>query len=286
MNKVKKHDFLLLKINVLFGALVLFLICHSPLGCANGKQTIAPPISHDRLHHKTTHVQKPTSKLPHWFVGLDGQLTLLHATGTTTGLEYSNRPGRLVGDFVPNGNSTGFAGGLSAGYAWHRMKRWFNTIQLSLEGMQTLSSPKVSGHWTYTLYSPFDEYRYAYQVKIKTLGIKLSTNIYRQNHIAPFIGIGLGVDWLTISHFEKTPINDADEVSFHFTGAEKRNLYYQGEFGLRYLIKKYTISVSYVYQYLGKVNTGGGQTAVGALSPAIENTLQSHNIRLNVSYYF
>ena len=223
-----------------------------------------------------------------WYVGVNSQITLPYASGTHSDLTYTNRkaPFNKVGTFDVNGEDIGTSLGIVAGYAMQRPSKWFSETRLSLQGSHTLLAPSIKGRWNYTLFSPAATYDYRYDVETSLLGVNVETDIYQWGSIAPFIGAGMGIDWLKSEHFSTAPVNNASTVSYRFVGSRNRNIYYQGELGMRYRSHQYAVSLAYVYQYLGKVNSGQGETAVGAIAPAIEDKLQQHSLQLQINYYF
>ncbi len=222
------------------------------------------------------------------YIGLDNQVLWLQAKEMHANLVYSNRSAPLnrLGTFNIKDHGVGVNGGLTVGYAFNRRSRWFSEIRLGLVANHSLLSSTVKGHWEYTLYLPANHYNYQYSINSTQLGLQLSTDVYHWHYFAPYVSVGVGVDWLKSGNFSITPIDNADLSSFHFVGARKRNLYYSGEIGIRYRRDHYALSLGYIYQSLGKVNSGQGQTDVGSIAPAVMDKVHAQGVALQWSYYF
>jgi hypothetical protein len=220
----------------------------------------------------------------HIYVGTQLAWNDMHMHGNHPNMQYI-QPVRNLGRFQVTSASSAMQAGLSVGLTWHTQQTWFSSFRFGLQGFGTMSNVQAKGLWTYTLHLPANHYHYSYAVHSSGYGAQLSMNLFQKHHWALFMGAGLGLDWLKSSTFKAVPIDGADQPSFHFVGATKRNIYYGLQVGCHYYMHRSAWGISYLYRNLGYVNSGMGVTALNVKAPAVNDHLQSHGIQISYTLF-
>ena len=224
-------------------------------------------------------VEHPNSFSRHdnWFVGASGGVAFSSVANTSQSLANgSSYPSPYNTDLytIQNPDAT-MAWSLYGGYRWETIREWFPDINLALR-YQHLDSVSVNGTIDQYSLPGFVNYSYTANGSSNALSAFGKVDIYQYRSILPYVSLGLGLAWNTMSYSEQAYNGITPRVSPGY-GGTSTNFAYNVGLGLDYILnRRVTLSLGYEYASFGSMSGSGTSTwssdtlSLGSLS---SNTL-------------
>lgn len=196
-----------------------------------------------------------------WFVGFSGSATWasLNQSSTTTP-NGSSAPSPYDNDtYSINSNDTNSSWSFFAGYRWQRESNFIPHYSLAIRYLYTTQFTIRGDVEQYSL-PDFTNYSYSIEADSESGLLQGKMDVYDYHGLEPYLSFGLGIASNTTNNYNETAYPGIiARNSPDFQQSSSTQFSYNVGVGLDYLLTdRFTVSLGYEYNNLGKLISGNG----------------------------